>query len=178
MATLSHHSICQKHIIHTTKYYLKRVHALWRKPLHSEHTKIIWQYLIGYLFLCVLNVAAFYFSLDCIKKRFSLSPYWGSMKIICEFLLRPSKKRHSRYLSLERIFYPTAKSVSYMSIRRCSNMITKLTSQKKKKGEKQMKINSEFKNQSRKSKTKTKKEKEVTIWKIQTITTMKISRCS
>ena len=42
-------------------------------------------------------------------------------------------------------------------------MNTKLTSWKKKKGEKQMKINSEFKNQSRKSKTKTKKEKEVTI---------------
>ena len=42
-------------------------------------------------------------------------------------------------------------------------MITKLTSQKKKKGEKQMKINSEFNNQSRKSKTKIKKEKEITI---------------
>ena len=42
-------------------------------------------------------------------------------------------------------------------------MIAKLTSQKKKKGEKQMVINSKFKNQSRKSKTKTKKEKEVTI---------------
>ena len=38
-------------------------------------------------------------------------------------------------------------------------MIAKLTSQKKKKGEKQMKINSEFKNQSQKSKTKIKKEK-------------------
>ena len=42
-------------------------------------------------------------------------------------------------------------------------MIMKLTSQKKKKGEKQMKINSEFKNQSRKSETKIKKEKEITI---------------
>ena len=42
-------------------------------------------------------------------------------------------------------------------------MIMKLTNQKKKKGEKQMKINSEFNNQSRKSKTKIKKEKEVTI---------------
>ena len=40
-------------------------------------------------------------------------------------------------------------------------MITKLTSQKKKKGEKQMKINSEFKNQSQKPKIK--KEKEITI---------------
>lgn len=40
-------------------------------------------------------------------------------------------------------------------------MITKFTSQKKKKGEKQMKINSKFKNQSRKSKIK--KEKEITI---------------
>ena len=40
-------------------------------------------------------------------------------------------------------------------------MIVKLTSQKKKKGEKQMKINSEFKNQSQKSKIK--KEKEITI---------------
>ena len=37
-------------------------------------------------------------------------------------------------------------------------MITKLTSQKKKKGEKQMKINSNFKNQSQK--TKIKKEKQ------------------
>ena len=42
-------------------------------------------------------------------------------------------------------------------------MITKLTSQMKKKGEKQMIINSKFKNQSRKSKTKIKKEKEITI---------------
>ena len=36
-------------------------------------------------------------------------------------------------------------------------MITKLTSQKKKKGGKQMKINSEFENQSRKSKIKKKR---------------------
>ena len=36
-------------------------------------------------------------------------------------------------------------------------MIMKLTSQKKKKGEKQMKINSKFKNQSRKSKIKKKR---------------------
>ena len=151
MATLSHNSICQKHIIHTTKYYLKKVHALWRKPLHSEHTKIIWQYLIGYLFLCVLDVAAFYFSIDCIKKRFLLSITWGDVLLI-------------------------EKSVSYMSIRRWSNMITKFTSQKKKKGEKQMKINSNFKNQSKK--TKIKKEKEISIWKIQTIKIMKISRCS
>ena len=42
-------------------------------------------------------------------------------------------------------------------------MITKFTSQKKKKGEKQMKINSEFENQSRKSKTNIRKEKEITI---------------
>ena len=40
-------------------------------------------------------------------------------------------------------------------------MIMKLTSQKKKKGEKQMKINSNFKNQSKK--TKIKKEKEISI---------------
>jgi len=42
-------------------------------------------------------------------------------------------------------------------------MVIKLTSQKKKKGEKQMIIKSKFKNQSRKSKTKIKKEKEITI---------------
>ena len=42
-------------------------------------------------------------------------------------------------------------------------MIAKLTSQKRKKGEKQMKINSVFKNQLQKSKTKIKKEKEITI---------------
>ena len=37
-------------------------------------------------------------------------------------------------------------------------MITQLTSQKKKKGEKQMKLKSEFKNQPRKVKKKNKKE--------------------
>ena len=36
-------------------------------------------------------------------------------------------------------------------------MITKFTSQKKKKGEKQMKINSNFKNQSKKTKFKKKR---------------------
>ena len=67
MATLSHSSICQKHIIHTTKYYLKKVHALWRKPLHSEHTKIIWQYLIGYLFLWCSECSGFLFFLKPYK---------------------------------------------------------------------------------------------------------------
>ena len=42
-------------------------------------------------------------------------------------------------------------------------MITKLTKSEEKGRRKEMKINSKFKNQSRKSKTKIKKEKEITI---------------
>ena len=44
------------------------MHALWRKPLHSEHTKIIWQYLIGYLFLWCSECSGFLFFPQLHKK--------------------------------------------------------------------------------------------------------------
>ena len=94
MTKLSHFSICQKHIIHTTKYYLKKVHALWRKPLHSEHTKQLSN------------------SIDRIP--ILLCPKCSDFL----FFSQTVRKQRSRYLSLEGIFLSTAKSVSYMSIRR------------------------------------------------------------
>ena len=73
MARLSHLSICQKHIIHTTKYYLKKCTHFGESRYIASTQKLSDSILSDIYFCGVLNVAAFYFSSNLIKTLFSLS---------------------------------------------------------------------------------------------------------
>ena len=63
MAILSHLSIFQNHIIHTTKYYLKKCTHFGESRYIASTQNSYLTVSIGYLFCCAQNVAAFYFSL-------------------------------------------------------------------------------------------------------------------
>ena len=63
MARFSHLSICQKHIIHTTKYYLKKCTHFGESRYIASTQKLSNSILSDIYFCGVLNVAAFYFSL-------------------------------------------------------------------------------------------------------------------
>ena len=153
MAKLSQYSICRKYIIYTTEYYLKKCTHFGESRYIASTQKLSDSILSDIYFCGVLNVAAFYFSSNLIKTLFSLSITWGDVLL-------------------------TAKSVSYMSIRRWSVMITKLRSIDHEKGGNNMKFNSKSKIQLKKSKQNSKRKGKNTIWNFQTIKIMKISRCS
>ena len=57
------------------------MHALGESRYIASTQKVIWQYQSDIYFCGVLNVAAFYFSLNCIKNRFSFSTKWGDILI-------------------------------------------------------------------------------------------------
>ena len=61
MAKLSHLSICLKHIIHTTKYYLKKVHALGESRYIASTRNSYLTVSIGYLFLWCSECSGFLF---------------------------------------------------------------------------------------------------------------------
>ena len=67
MAKLSHFSICQKHIIHTTKYYLLKVHALGESRYIASTQNSYLTVSIGYLFLLCPKCSGFLFFLKPYK---------------------------------------------------------------------------------------------------------------